>query len=409
MPFDPLAYRQRLNQALGRSLPGQSPEIGQPAMPGMPSLMDAGGGMDQLPSGPAQNRPPFTDAGEGPFAEQGSEPQTIDGAPTAGAPMGKPSKQGPSKIPTMPKGIKFDESKLTGVKTAGDLVDAMKPASQKKYMEWWEQQHGAIDKKWDDVEAQLGKRPDGAKGPMSRKEKFKMLMEFGLNLMKHSQAQGDRTPSLVEAGAGALHDTVRGAQQSDLNDQAQYDATLGEARKRRGEEQKTIGTYGDAMKGQSAMDQDEAQITEANARTKKVDEMAPDVESSDDGMMQWNPGKKAYEPLTIDGKRQTNAKVGARGGSGASNDSRTAQIKNIDDLVKRGVPEQLATDIVYKRVTDPRKAFTDIVRDRMRAYASRQEAEKDANDIISGLFGEDWKTKPVTPKMESTDDPLGLR
>lgn len=401
MAFDPVAYSEMLDESFGY---GRRPQ--------------RGGSIRPLPMPEDEMYPPnLRDGGEGPVIDQPGQSlqqrpmSSIDGGGADPMPIGTrppmqtqaPSGTGIQQIQaTPPFKVKFKEGAAEKVKTPGDLVNAMTPSSQRKYMDWWEQQHGAINERYAQLQQELGRRPD-ADGNLSRKEQFRMLMEFGIELMARS-GRGEQG-----AGGVAFANAMGNAQGRQEAKVAEYDARAGMIDKARREDLKGIGSYGDAMKGQSAMDQDAAQIEEARARTKAVNRRKPEIISADQGTFDYDPETQKTTPITgIDGKPLTNLQVGRRGGSAAGRDSRTANQKNIDDLVDRGVPEQLALDIVYRRIRDPQKAWADIYRDRRRQYASEAEAKQEADDIMARFYGDDWESKPTNARIDK-DDPLGLR
>lgn len=410
MAFDPVAYGQMLDEALGYRLPGAD---------------RAGGGMQPVPGPEIGATPPFRETGEGPWAEElpatrGGRPMsTIDGQPTPGQPVMRPGAgpsmdgesarqaaasggtKGMTKIAGQPPfKVEYKKGALDNVKSFSDVMNAMKPKSQAKYMDWWEQQYGSINEKWNEVQRQIGKRPD-PDAQLSRKEQFRMLMEFGIELMRGA---GRGEPG---AGGQALAQSYGMARQRKEMDTADYDARAAAAQKGRAEELKTIGTYGDALKGQSDIDQNAVQMREAEARMKNANRRKPEIIQADQGTYDYDPETRESTPITgIDGKPLTNKQVGSRGG--VARDTRTAQTKNIDDLVARGVPEQLAIDLVTKRIRDPRKAWQDLYRDRRRQYASDREAKEEADRVIGELYGDDWAQQPTNARMNK-NDPLGLR
>lgn len=405
MAFDPVAYGQMLDDALG--YPGQR----------RPS---PGAGVAPTPAPEIAPSPPFTDSGEGPWAGEldainGGLPMsspTIDGGPGgASAGPGQSLQQEPDPDSTIgrmqgkiqakpPFKIDYRKGALDKVKSVGDVINAMKPSSRDKYMDWWEKQNGAINDRWNQLQQELGQRPD-PNADMSRKEQFRMLMEFGIELMRRAGQPNAGGESFAQAYGGARGRKMQAA--------ADHDAKRGAIEAGRAADLKSIGSYGDALKGQAQIDENAVQMEEARGRMKAASRRKPEIISSDQGTYDYDPETRESRPITgIDGKPLTNLKVGARGGSAAGRDSRTANQKNIDDLIDRGVPEQLATDIVYRRVSDPRKMWADIYRDRRRQYASDQEAKREADDIMSRFYGDDWERKPTNARIDKSD-PLGLR
>lgn len=403
MPFDPNEYARQLDMALGYGQGGYGSGAGVAGV---------------VPYAPPKQQTPFTDSGEGPWDEAepilgpGAQPRAaIDGAPAGGSaqPPGNQGLVGPNQKPGIegdkkqmieakpPFKVEYDQKKLEGAKSFGEVMDSMKPKSQSKYMDWWESKYGSIQDKWAQVQESIGQRPDRERD-MSRKEAFKMLMEFGVHLMRNAGDHNAGGKSFSDAYGGHL-----GRRDREVADWDQQNAVISKGRK---DELDAIGSYGEAMKTQSQMDENERQGLEAEARAEGIRNRAPEVENTDDGLIRWNGKTQQYERITIDGKAQTAKTVNTRGG--AARDSRTAQKKNIDDLMARGVPEQLALDIVYKRISDPRKAYATLYGSLRRNFSSEQEAREEADRLFTGIYGEDWESKPSAPAIQK-DDPLGLR
>lgn len=76
----------------------------------------------------------------------------------------------------------------------------------------------------------------------------------------------------------------------------------------------------------------------------------------------------------------------------------TTQEQNIDALVARGVPEELAIRVVYNETPDPRGAYTQLYGALRRNFASDQEAELEARGLVEDLYGEG--------SIEATQEPL---
>lgn len=403
MAFDPVAYGEMLDSALGyrRPMGGARAGAGPAQLPGgapqMPPSMPGAAAAPSTIDGPVPNQ--ATAAPVAPAAGAGLTPMQpggqVIGAPPPTAQPGRIQAQPPFKL-------EYKKGAVGKVKTAGDLVEALKPESQAKYMDWWEQQHGAINERYNQLQQQLGRRPD-PKGDLSRKEQFRMLMEFGIELMARA-GRGEKG-----AGGTAFANSYGRARQQKEIDTAEHDTRSALIEKSRGDELKSIGTYGDALKGQSAIDQDAVQMQEARARMKRAGMRDPEIISADQGTYDYDKETQIAKPIVgIDGKPLTNMKVGSRGGSAAGRDSRTAHQKDIEDLVGRGMPEQLAVDIVHRRITDPRKAWQAIYRDRRRQYSSEKEARTEADRITAEQYGDDWQDQGTKPSLNKAD-PLGLR
>lgn len=306
--------------------------------------------------------------------------------------------------PPKPPELKFNNEKLKDAKTVPDIVGAANSGSLNNYMNWWEKQYGDINAAHDHMLSQLGQRPNEDR-KMSRKEKWTALMDFGINLIKSSQGRGNDTAGTFATAIGA---TAEGETLKRKQEGGEYDARRGGIENSRAAQLKGIGNYGDALEGQAKIDNQAVQAKEAQARMSKAENAAPDTLYSDQGIQSYDSESRSFKPvLGVDGKPLTNLKVGAHGGSAASRDNRTANQRNIDDLMDRGMPENLATDIVYKKATDPRKAWQDIYRDRRRQYADEATAKKEADTIIARFYGPDWESGISAPDLLPKKDASG--
>lgn len=181
-------------------------------------------------------------------------------------------------IPIMPEGFKFDldQGKAASAKTPGDLVDAMKPASRREYMGWWEQQNGAINDQFNTMLQKLGQRPSDV-GKLSRKEKFAALMDFGFQLMaasgsKRSGGQGNNLGAAMAVAAG---NTVGGIENRRQGAISQFDQQAQAIETGRQGALKNLGTQGDAMKAQSQIDRDDAAIEKDRGYGNEVVDVEP--------------------------------------------------------------------------------------------------------------------------------------
>lgn len=254
--FDMGDYSRRLNEALN------------------PDQFNLAQANQQRGFGPGENTIAPTQIG-GPNTSQFLGPQP--GQPAAAAAPGAPPAQKKPTIPTAPPDFDMekavDPEKVKGVKTAGDLVSAMHPAYANKYMDWWEKQYGAISAKYDAIHQELGKRPNPDRNP-TRKEKFQMLMEFGLHLMANSRKG-------VEAGVGssaAIQETLADQKGRQDKDTAEFDARNQLATGNEQVERKEIGTQGSAMKAQSDIEQNQAQVVGEERRAKAAERSADAAE-----------------------------------------------------------------------------------------------------------------------------------
>lgn len=323
---------------------------------------------------------------------QFEQPQTNLDAPTApqsGLAATEPAQK--TKIPVMPAGFDmataFDGDKVTKANNASELIDAMKPKARNQFMDWWEQQYGAINDHYDQVRAQIGQRPD-ADRKLSRKEKWAALMDFGLNLIKSSQSQqqGGQGDNLGSALAVAAGNTVSGIDQKRNLEAATYDQKAPGVETGRQTALKNLGSYGDALKGQASIDADRARQAGYERETDK----APDTLGTDQGQLVWDGAQKKYVPM-LDAKGQpyTNLKVGARGG--VDRDSRSSEEKKYDHLTTLGLPKDAAMRIAYRQTSgSPVKDYKDVYRTAMTSnFGNSKKAKEIADSFISFVYGAD--------------------
>jgi hypothetical protein len=418
MAFDPVAYSQMLDDALGYA-PTRRPPL-------VSAMGPAQSGTD-----PTINAPPsFGEGGRPAPTMQGGLPMSIDGAAPARAPapgtapvaigaaapgaapggapggIGAPidGKPGMGKIQAKPPfKVKYKEGALKEVKTTGDLIDAMKPKSQREYMDWWEQQYGNINQRYNDLQKQLGRRPD-ADGDLTRKDQFRMLMEFGMELMARA-GKGEQG-----AGSAAFASSYERAKGRKAGQAAEYDARSQMIEKGRGEELKAIGSYGDALKGQATIDTQATQMQEAEGRMAAAKRRRPEIISADQGTFDYDPETRETTAITgIDGKPLTNREVGSRGG--VARDSRVAEEKRFDHLMSLGMPKEAAMRIAYKQPSgDPRKDYLAVFKSAMSSnYGDERKAKEIADSYIEFTYPGETVDKRSQPMLPSTNDPLGLR
>jgi hypothetical protein len=334
-----------------------------------------------------------------------------DQQPAFGGPFGQqglPQSQQKQKIPTGPADWqpKVDEEKLTNAKSFPEVMDAMDRSSQTEYMDWWEKQYGSINAKWNKVQEDIGDRPDPRR-KLSRRDKFDMLMEFGLNLMRASSPQesgGDTTQAL----ASAFHDTVRGQQANRYGEQVAYNQALAGADAGRAAELKELGNRGAALKEAADIQQVDARTTDLQARPGEI----VDVMDTTEGKMGRTRGgalSALKSPETGKTLRQ-DPTMGARGG--AIRDSRPVEEKRFEHLIKLGLPQELAMRIAYKQASgDPRKDHLAVFKTAMTSnFGDEKRARKIADAYIEFTYGADTeldqRDQPMLPKQ---DDPLGIR
>lgn len=323
------------------------------------------------------------------------------------------------KIDTGPK-VQFDPDKLAKVQTAEDLVNAMQPKSQNKYMDWWEKTHGEIDDKYDALQQKLGARPSDDED-MTRKEKFAFLLQYGLNLMK---ATGNASnPNQGAASAGALQTSIQGAQDAHnagiKKQQDAYDANANAIEAGRTDELKGIGTPAAAMKGQMDADTAFSKQTRDNAvslknandvLTDKASAAGPSTYSTaPDGTvtrMVIDPatGKATAQPvLGIDGQPYRGKILGRESGSGIDKGDPAAvkTQKYLQNVL--GYSEHDATAIAMKPKTNsPQADWNSVYKASMQATGGDDAGSRNAaNHIILENYGPGalaQANKPLVPQ-----------
>lgn len=319
---------------------------------------------------------------------------TIDGQQpvanvAASQPAAKPMNAQPDFQP------EFTED-LDGAKSFPDVIKAMKPKSRNQYMDWWEGQYGSINSKWDALQSELGQRPD-PKGKLSRKEKFELLMEFGLELMRASQPGQD-------TGGGATtaaYNAVRNTQAERKSDRRDWDVRNQLLQQARTKDLTAIGSRGQAMSAQSKMDTDET----ARIKNMAIANRPPKKQtlSTDQGVMDISGDQP--QRMTIDGKPLTNFKTGSRGGHVP--DSRPAEQKKYEHLLGIGTPPEIARRIAYRQSTgDPRKDYNNAFNAMVRATNGDTDAAKQAaQDLVDMEYGAGAIDAARTPDINKPAGP----
>jgi len=291
----------------------------------------------------------------------------IDGG--GSPPAAAPTQKQPTKLGAQPDfKPEFDNDSLKDVKSFSDVMKAMKPSSRSQYMDWWEGQYGSINQKWDALQSELGQRPD-PKGKLSRKEKFQLLMEFGLELMRASQPGQDTGGGATTAAYNAVRNTQAGRKE----DQRDFDIKSQLIQRGRQADLTAIGNRGQAMAAQSKMDTDETTRLKNAAiagRPPKKQTLA-----TDQGVMDISGDEP--KRMTIDGQPRTNLKVGRSGGRVP--DTRPSEQKKYEHLISLSVPPEVAKRIAYRVSSgDPRKDYKDVLTAVARANGGDMEAAKAA-------------------------------
>lgn len=407
--WNPDEYRERLRRTVsGQGLPGQAP-TGQGPMVDPGALPQPQGGVTNTTGVVGQQfGQPVRGAALQPAMRRQRQPAQ---QPVFGGPFGQegpPQSQQKQKIPTAPPDWqpKVDEDKLAKAKNFPEVMDAMDRSSQTEYMDWWEKQYGSINAKWNKVQEDIGDRPDPRR-KLSRRDKFDMLMEFGLNLMRASSPEvsgGDTTQAMTSA----FHDTVRGQQANRYGEQVAYDQALAGADAGRAAELKELGNRGAALKDAADVQQTDARTTDLQARPGEI----VDVMDTSEGKIGRTRGgalSALKSPETGKTLRQ-DPSIGARGG--AIRDSRPVEEKRFEHLTSLGLPEELAMRIAYKQSSgDPRKDYKDVFRTAMTSnFGNDKKAKQIADAYLEFTYGADTqldqRDQPILPAQ---NDPLGIR
>jgi hypothetical protein len=397
-------YSSRLDQLLGYSANlGAGAAVGDPAMG--PNL---GGGVAPAPAAPG-GAPMMTDFNPE-IANQRAQ-ASMQG--TAAGPQLKKNAQGQVQIDSRPPDFDFGvkDEDLKDVKTLPELIQKMPEQKANEYMGWWEQQYGDINSKYDAMLAELGERPDPRSRDLSRKDKFTMLMEFGLNLMKHSQRGGDRTGAV----GAAIHDTVRGDQARRTEDFDRHRSLTNEIENRRSKELDRIGSKGSAMVAGQNLGATAAKEAREGVEFAERDDEVKQIVYGDEGVVGVNrkgEGKLVRDEAgsvvksTLGLSRGSTRGAGGSGGYAPSDPEKRA---NFYSRVYK-IPVDAALDIVRaeKSSADPFKAYTRIV-DRLTAqFYPQEEAIRIAKEIIEGGYGAGILDEvPNAPRAEGGGGNLG--
>lgn len=295
-----------------------------------------------------------------------------------------------------------------------------------------------IDSAYDQMIQQIGARPEGK---LSRQDKAMLLMEFGLSLMAnsaHNRYGGDLGGAI---GASGLQ-TLQRYRELTQGPQRDYDRRVAEIEKGRAEAKARLAEKSALEDVAASVREDESDLVRGtftaddgtiyryNRRgeaTPFLDEQGRPIRARDrlrggrTFESEWRykqyledhgidpetgqpkPGARlSAEDLRRIKREALQYAVSSRGVTGR--DDRTANQKNIEDLVARGLPEDLAVRIVYRLITDPRKAWEAVYRDLIRQYTDHEEAAAQADDIVRRLYGEDAidrTRQPIVPEEES--------
>jgi len=359
-------------QAGSSQPPNPSQPVGNPAsLSAQPTMAGNSGG--QISADPSQMTP--------------ASGHVIPGAKTDdGRPM----------ITVKPPGIDDSDfgkgnTKLADIHDGHDLIDSLPKAKQSAYMDWWEQQHGSINQRYDAMLQDLGQRPDPNRQP-TRKEMFGELMNFGLNLMRNARRGGDN----VAAVGQSAQEAMQGQQAKQQQQTADYDNQKASIEAQRQNQLKDIGNYGNAVR-------EDALITNANTRTtleaikalKPPKTGQPTTRILNDGtQVEFDPDTKSWNP-SVDRSGNPIGKMpqqGPRGGAGKG----PARMLEYNDLVKnQHVEPNQALALVYGsggvKQADPVKTYNGIYAKARTMGETPEDAKAEAENMTSVLHGNNWR------------------
>lgn len=374
MPFDLDSYRKRLETA--------QQAIGADAVSGM------SGGTMQIPE------PQMPQIGAGP--EIGAAPTGM--APNSALQPTPNQRRMKSGRDTVRNGRdmarpQFDADKLEGAKTVGDVIDAMPSQSRNQYLKQWEAQYGAINTKYNAILQELGQRPEVDR-KVSRKEMFKAVMEFGLNVMKNSQVTNENPQGDDGDGAtNAIVSAVRGMQQDRQVDQQRHDVIGAQVRGEKAAALKELGPATDAIEKQNQMDLRDSQIAKNNAY--RPPGSKKQVLTTDQGVMDIS-GDRAKPMIGEDGTRLTRKTVSGSGGR--IPDTRPSEQKKYEHLLSIGTPKDAAKVIAYRQPTgDPRKDKLAVFNSVIRSGMGAEDAKEVSEAYINMNYGADEMESAKTP------------
>jgi hypothetical protein len=347
-----------------------------------------------LPFGPGA--PPLS-MGGATSPNSGAQPDPTNKPAAAHVIKGKKTEDGKPLVNIQPPDhdpdTDFDKKKLAKVQSVTDLVDALKPGARTRYMDWWEQQHGDINARYDQMRAELGARPDPNREP-SRQEKFTELMNFGLQLMQNARRGADPV-----AAAGESVQQAFGAQKAKQQAQtADYDTKVAGIEGQRQTQLKDLGNYGQAVREDSLIKNQDVQTAKAYASMLKPPKTGqPITRVTPDGtQLQYNQDSGAWDvSLTSDGKPvKLDPDKGPRGGQGHA----PARMTEYNDLVKnQGVEPNRALALVYGsggvKSSDPTKTYNNIYSKARSLYESPEDAKAEAEQMTENLHGANWRQR----------------
>jgi len=265
--------------------------------------------------------------------------QSVQGPPVPGTAPGSTSKGGidqgagnqKGEIKTPDVQMQFNNDKLAKAQTTLDVLNAATAKSLNQYMNSWENQHGDIDQRYDQLKNQLGARPSEEE-PQTKKEKFAALLEFGLHLTKASAPASTNQGAALE---NTLSDSVEAYQKAPADKLAQqqqeYDQQSNAIESARQEAQKGIGSPAQAQMASAEIADKESTDTKNQASALKDLAAADETKASAQGPQTYavdkagtvhqisrdENGNPVAKPVTgIDGKPFQGRVLGKETGSG---------------------------------------------------------------------------------------------
>lgn len=356
---------------------------------------------------------PAVQGAPAPLAATPSQP-AAPGQGQPGIAAGTGNNKGEVQTPSVK--LKFDQDKLAKANTTLEVLNAATSSSRKQYMNWWQQQHGDIDEKYDNMKSQLGARPSDDE-PQTKKEKFAALLEFGLHLMKASSQPTTNQGAVLSGTLSDEHDAMTKAHQDNIaKRQGDYDASANAIETARDKEQKGIGTPAQAMKASSDQVKGDAAATKDQASAlKSVNDVdttkasslgAPTYATGPGGVIHAivrdADGTAHAAPVTgIDGKPFVGKVLGREAGSGIdkSKDDPAAvrTHKYLTNVL--GIDPDTAAKVAFKPKTgNPNADHAAIYKSVMSAtFGDTEKAKRTADQYVLDQYGADGVAKANAP------------
>lgn len=392
---------------------------------------DAIQGAGQVPAMPAiqgQGPPQTQTLAPQPGAAPAPAPALSAAAPQPGAGIAAGTGNTKGEIATPAVKLKFDDEKLKKAQTTLEVLNAATAQSRKQYMDWWQQQHGDIDQKYDNMKTQLGARP-GDDEPSTKKEKFAALLEFGLHLMKNSSAPTSNQGGVLTGTLSDEHDAMDKAHQDSITKaQGDYDTQAAAIETARGKAQAGIGTAAAAQKDSSdqaaadskgVKDQASALKSINDVDTTKASSLgAPTYAVGPGGVIHAivrdADGHAHAEPVTgIDGKPFQGKVLGREAGSGIDKSKQDpAAVRTHKYLTQvLGIDDDTAVKIAFKPKTgNPNADHAAIFRSVMSATMGDEEkAKRVADQYTLDQYGARGVAAANAPIVDEKPPPAAMQ